>query len=294
MDTNTDARRIRELPSALEHDHEIRALVRGKRLAVFLDYDGTLTPIADRPQDAILSPSMRRRVRDLAARCMVAVVSGRDAQVVRGFVGLEGLVYAGDHGLDIACPDGRSIRRPEAERHLLSLKAVEHGLRAELDRIEGVVFETKSFSIAAHYRLVAPEAVPAVKKVVEAALAEHAGLRLMPGKKVLEILPAVDWHKGRAVLWLLEALDLDSSDVVPVYVGDDITDEDAFCAIRGRGIGIVVGGEADGERPTAARYRVGDPDEVGHLLVALANGLRRSGARGSRATGRTDPSLSSR
>ena len=293
MQTNSDVRQIRELPSALERGGEIRALVRGKRLAVFLDYDGTLTPIADRPQDAILSPSMRRRVRALAARCTVAIVSGRDVDVVRGFVGLEGLVYAGDHGLDIVCPDGRSIQRPEAERHLVSLRAAERSLRADLGPIEGVVLEAKSYSIAVHYRLVAPEAEPAVKKVVEAAFAEHAGLRLMQGKKVMEILPAIDWGKGRAVLWLLEALDLDSPDVVPVYVGDDTTDEDAFRAIRGRGIGIVVGGEADGERATAARYRVGDTDEVARVLAALADGLR-SGPHGSRATGRADPSSSGR
>ncbi|MDP6604604.1 MAG: trehalose-phosphatase [Rhodospirillales bacterium] len=273
MHTNADTRQIRELPSALEHGREIGELVCGKRLAVFLDYDGTLTPIADRPQNAILSQSMRRRVRDLASRCAVAVVSGRDVNVVRELVGLEGLVYAGDHGLDIACPDGRSIQRPEAEPYLKSLKAAERGLRADLGQIEGVVFESKSFSVAVHYRLVAPNEVPAVKRAVEAALAEHPGLRLTPGKKVLEILPAIDWHKGRAVLWLLEALDLESPDVVPVYVGDDTTDEDAFRAIRGRGIGIVVGGEADGERATAARYRLGGADEVGRLLVALTGGL---------------------
>ena len=283
MDTDTDTgtKRIRELPSALEHGGEIRALICGKRLAVFLDYDGTLTPIADRPQDAILSQSMRRRVRILASRCTVAIVSGRDVGVVRGFVGLEGLVYAGDHGFDIACPDGRSIQRREAEQYLESLVAAERSLRADLEGIEGAVFEIKTFSVAVHYRLVAPEAVPVVKKAVEAALAEHAGLRLIPGKKVLEILPAVDWHKGRAVLWLLAALELDSTDVVPVYVGDDITDEDAFRAIRGRGIGIVVGDAADGERATAACYRVGDSDEVGRLLAVLAGG-RRSATTGQR------------
>jgi trehalose 6-phosphate phosphatase len=85
---------------------------------------------------------------------------------------------------------------------------------------------------------------------------------------VFELRPSIQWDKGKALLSLIDMLGLGDADVVPVYVGDDETDEDAFRAIRDRGIGIVVG-DAEDERPTAATYRIGTPDEVRHLLDGL-------------------------
>ncbi len=102
---------ISELPDALEHRDEIARRLAGKRLAVFLDYDGTLTPIVARPDLAVLSEAMRQVVRDLAGRCTVAIVSGRDREDVQKLVALDQLIYAGDHGFDISGPAGLSIRK---------------------------------------------------------------------------------------------------------------------------------------------------------------------------------------
>ncbi len=262
---------ISELPDALEHRDEIARRLAGKRLAVFLDYDGTLTPIVARPDLAVLSDAMRQVVRDLAGRCTVAIVSGRDREDVQKLVALDQLIYAGDHGFDISGPAGLSIRKDAGADFADLMDDVKGRLHRELDGVEGVLIEPKMSSAAVHYRLVAEADHGRVQAVVEAILADHAELRVTPGKMVYEIQPKLDWDKGRAVLWLLEALELDSPDVVPLYLGDDVTDEDAFRALSGRGLGIYVGEseEPAAERPSAADYIVADTAAAGRFLETL-------------------------
>ena len=134
-------------------------------------------------------------------------------------------------------------------------------MREEVGSVEGALVEPKRSSVAVHYRLVDEAERPRIKAVVDELLAEHAGeLKVTPGKMVYEIQPNVDWDKGKAVLYLLEALGLDGDDVMPLYLGDDITDEDAFEALAGRGIGIFVAEPDDPElagRSTRRRLRPG-------------------------------------
>jgi alpha,alpha-trehalase len=255
------------LPDALSRLAEIRAHFAGKRPAVFLDYDGTLTPIVDRPELAVLSEDMRAVVRGLAVRCPVAIVSGRDRADVERLVGLDGLVYAGSHGFDIAGPGGLRKEHERAAAFLPALDLAEERLRRELAGIDGALVERKKFAIAVHYRLVAENHVARVESVVAAVVAETADLRRTAGKKVFELRPRVDWDKGRAVLWLLQALGLDREDVLPLYLGDDDTDEDAFAALADRGIGVLV---TQAARPTAAAYALADTAEVGRFLGDLA------------------------
>jgi trehalose 6-phosphate phosphatase len=140
--------------------------------------------------------------------------------------------------------------------------------------IEGALVEPKKTSVAAHYRLVSDEERPRVKEIVDAMLGEHPNeLKVTPGKMVYEIQPKIDWDKGKAVLYLLEALDLDRDDVVPLYLGDDITDEHAFEALADRGLGIFVGRADDPEvagRTTAADYVLHTMQEVEKFLDTLA------------------------
>jgi len=98
----------------------------------------------------------------------------------------------------------------------------------------------------------------------------HPELRMTGGKKVFELRPAVPWDKGKALEFLLEVLELISEDVLPVYIGDDETDEDAFRVARHRGLAIVVRGEDD-KRTTAAQYTMSDPDEVRRFLEELVS-----------------------
>jgi len=250
------------IPSALENIQEIGR--RGDRLAVFLDYDGTLTPIVSHPEDASLSDSMRQTLRSLAARLPVAILSGRDLDDVRGRVLVDGIVYAGSHGFDIAGAGG--LRRELGDAYLPVLDAAENELREALDDIAGAQLERKHFSVAAHYRNVNENDAGRVALAVHAVAAKHGQLRRIDGKKVYELLPDIDWSKGKAVLWLLETLEVDRGKALPIYIGDDRTDEDAFCTLEKRGIGILV---SEQPQATAASYWLKNPDEVECFLREL-------------------------
>ena len=253
------------IPSALEHVQEIAR--RGDRLAVFLDYDGTLTPIVSHPQDAWLSDSMRQTLQSLAARVPVAILSGRDLDDVRGRVHVDGIVYAGSHGFDIAGAGG--LRRELGAAYLSVLHTAETELREALE-IQGAQLERKHFSVAAHYRNVNEHDAFRVVLAVDAVAARHRELRRMDGKKVYELLPDIDWNKGKAVLWLLETLGVEGRNVLPIYIGDDRTDEDAFRALEKPGVGILV---SDRAQETSANYTLRNPEEVERFLQNITGHL---------------------
>jgi len=258
------------LPSALEHVEEI-AGAGDRSLAVFLDYDGTLTPIVSQPEQAVLMDSTRAILRTLAAKMPVAILSGRELKDVRKRVAIDGIVYAGSHGFDIAGP--RSLRRQEAAEFLPALDAAEKELHEKLAGMAGALIERKCLSIATHYRNVNESDFPKLERSVKEVAGRHRKLRRIDGKKVYELLPDIDWDKGKAVLWLLETLGLERANVRPIYIGDDRTDEDAFCALEQRGVGILVSEEP---KATAASYSLRDPSEVERFLRELL--ARRAGA----------------
>ena len=256
-----------ELASALDRWEELLPRLREQRPAVFLDYDGTLTPIVARPELAVLSETMRETLRTLAARCPVAIVSGRDRSDVRDLVGIEGLIYAGSHGFDIA---GRGLQYEHGHSFVASLDRAEQELLEALSGIDGGRVERKKFAIAVHFREVRPQHAGRLELIVDAVLRGCPDLRKGLGKKVFELRPASEWHKGKAVVWLLEALGLAGNDALPVYLGDDVTDEDAFGAVAGRGLGVLV---AEEPRVTAAGYRLKDTAEVQIFLHKLTTVL---------------------
>ncbi|HSN55978.1 MAG TPA: trehalose-phosphatase [Candidatus Sulfomarinibacteraceae bacterium] len=257
------------LPSAFDLIDSITALVAdGGRLAVFLDYDGTLTPIVERPENAVLPEATREALVRLAAVCPVAVVSGRDLADVRSMVGVDGLVYAGSHGFDIAGPDTTAERATE---YLPDLDRAETELSGELEGIDGAWVERKKFAVAVHFRQVDEANEDDVRRAVEEVHHRHEDrLKMSGGKKIFELRPAVDWHKGRALAWLLGELGLDGPDTLPMYIGDDVTDEDAFRELGDRGLAILVG---EGAGPTFADHRLVDPDEVRLFLVQVAEAV---------------------
>ncbi len=255
------------LPSAIQSFDDILKKLDGKKAAVFLDYDGTLTPIVERPEDAILADDMREVIKNLSERCTVAIVSGRDRADVEERVGLDNLFFAGSHGFDIKGPDGFEKVHEEGEHIIGLLDEVERDLIDELQNIKGAQVERKKFSVATHYRRVDDENVSRVKDAVDEILTKYDSLKKSGGKKVIEIQPAIDWHKGKAVRWLLDALDLKNESVVPIYIGDDLTDENAFREIKTDGIGILV---AEEKKKSDARYVLGDTDAVRAFLKKLS------------------------
>ncbi len=268
------SKEIGDLTHALNDVEELDERLDGKKLAVFLDYDGVLTPIVDRPEDAIISDSMRDAVSGLAERCTVCVVSGRDRPVVQELMGLDHLVVAGSHGFDIWSPDEGTIEHDAGGGFEELLEEVKERLEKESDSIEGTSIEPKKASVAIHYRQVAEPERDKVGQIVDGLLEERSDeLKVTPGKMVYEIQPKIDWDKGKAVLYLLETLELDGDDVVPMYLGDDHTDEHAFEALDDRGIGVFVGEKDDPEiegRTTAANYVLYTVPEVERFLDALA------------------------
>ena len=258
---------IRDLACALESFEAVKESIKGKEVALFLDYDGTLTPIVSRPEDAVLSEKMRDILIRLAAQCTVAVVSGRGLKDVKKRVGIDDLYYAGSHGFEIEGPNDLKMEHDKAKSFLPVLDDAEENLIELLSDIQGAQVERKKFSIAVHYRNVAENETSVVEGTVNQIIEKYAELRKSYGKKVYELRPDIDWDKGKAITWLMDALDIELPGVTPFYIGDDLTDEDAFRTLELKGTGIVVG---EGFRITAARYRLENTDRVVDFLNELA------------------------
>jgi trehalose-phosphatase len=257
-------------PAPSERDvQQIVEQLAGRPFALFLDYDGTLTPIVRRPEDAKLSDSMRDLVARLAEHHTVAIISGRDLSDVQAMVGLENLVYAGSHGFDIHGPGGLEMQQEEASQSLPQLDAAEQDLSNKLQSIRGARVERKRFAIAIHYREVEDEhRVEQIEQAVDDAVSTHHGLRRRSGKKIFELQPDVTWDKGHALRWLIDKLQI-RDDTVVVYIGDDVTDEDAFRALRSRDGGIGIRVAETPNEPTRAHYLVRNCEQVEQLLESL-------------------------
>ncbi|KAL0923715.1 hypothetical protein M5K25_007783 [Dendrobium thyrsiflorum] len=289
-DTNSAYRTwVKKYPSALTSFEQITNYAKGKKVALFLDYDGTLSPIVDNPDNAFMSSAMRAAVKDVAKFFPAAIISGRSRDKVYEFIGLKDLFYAGSHGMDLACPVKNSnslfshhscIRRnykqgkelnlfQPASKFLPIINEVFKSLIEKTKDIKGSKVENNKFCLSVHYRLVDEKNWSVIAQRVHDILKNYPLLQLTHGRKVLEIRPIIDWNKGKAVNLLLECLGLnDRDDVLPIYIGDDRTDEDAFKVLRelNRGYGILV---SSVPKETDAHYSLKDPSEVMVFLRSL-------------------------
>ncbi|KAK9927500.1 hypothetical protein M0R45_024681 [Rubus argutus] len=284
-------------PSALNYFECISNFARNKKIAMFLDYDGTLSPIVDDPDRALMSDAMRGTVRNVAKYFPTAIISGRNRDKVYDLVGLTELYYAGSHGMDIMGPvtntnnvnstdqQGKEVKLFQpAKEFLPMIDEVFRTLVENTKGIKGAKVENHKFCASVHYRnvdekfglsvwlflasLLATELVN-IAQCVHDVLKDYPRLRLTHGRKVLEVRPVIDWNKGKAVEFLLESLGLNvRDDVLSIYIGDDKTDEDAFKVLkkRNRGYGILV---SPVPKETSAFYSLREPAEVMEFLKAL-------------------------
>jgi trehalose-phosphatase len=248
----------------LKNLDQLGSQLKGKSISLFFDFDGTLTPIMGRPEVARLSFNTRELLRVLALRYPTVVISGRSLDDITGRVSLKGVVYAGNHGMEIRSESftmlfdqGKAVKAEM--KKLLSL------LKGMPPKFRGVIIENKGVTLSVHYRLLDSRDVRAftkrLKEIVRQSV-ESGLISLSEGKKVFEIRPPVDWNKGRAVDWIMQRRVFSST--VPIYLGDDVTDRDAFKAVKGSGVSVYVGG-SDKE----ADFYLKAQGEVGAFLMWL-------------------------
>ena len=270
IDVRAGDRRMSELPNGLQ----VLDLTSQRPPAVFFDFDGTLSEIVNDPDSARLADGAAAALTSLSAQCPVAILSGRDLADVRQRIGLPGLWYAGSHGFELTGPDGEHHQNADAAASIPVLAEAAAALTDQLGDIAGVVVEHKRFGVAVHYRNAARDRVGEVAAAVRS-VGQRTALRVTTGREVIELRPDVDWDKGKTLHWVLDYVrdDEGSGSLLPIYLGDDITDEDAFDAVADDGIAILVRHSDDGDRATAARYALDDPDRVREFTELLARRL---------------------
>ena len=259
----------------LNHAFELLPKWRAQRAAsghmlIALDFDGTIAPIVPHPDQAQMLPHARPILEALALRedTEIALISGRSLADLRARIGIRNVYYAGNHGLEIHGPD-LDDTVPGALQLMPRVQHCFQQLASSVGGSAGVFLENKQLSLSVHYRMIddpveQQRVVAGVQRVFNR---NPDGLRLTTGKRVLEIRPDIDWHKGNALLYIIKEIELvRRARMLPMFVGDDKTDEDGFAVIRDAGAGVLVG-PADAH--TAATSYVRTPDETVELLEQL-------------------------
>ncbi|CAH8351967.1 unnamed protein product [Eruca vesicaria subsp. sativa] len=261
-------------PSALDKFDKIMSDAEDKQIIMFLDYDGTLSPITEDHDNAYITNEMREVVKEVALYFKTAIISGRSTNKVQSFVKLTGIYYAGSHGMDIKGPtkidqSDQEVMFQPAIDYLPMIDEVVGILKEKTRSIPGATVEHNKFCLTVHFRRVNEKRWPALAEQVKSVLTDYPKLRLTEGRKVLELRPSIKWDKGKALEFLLHSFGItESDDVLPVYIGDDRTDEDAFKVLRerGQGFGIIV---SETPKETNASYSLQDPSQVREFIKRL-------------------------
>ncbi|MBN1868994.1 MAG: trehalose-phosphatase [Candidatus Omnitrophica bacterium] len=253
------------------HLKEVFSRIEKKPVFLFLDFDGTLAPLAPTPQEAFLPANIYNLIKRLAALPMVrlAIISGREMNDLKRKVGIEGIIYSGNHGLECDYPEAAFGTKIDPLM-LKRLSDAGRKLRQKLSAFPGVVFEDKTYSLSVHYRNVPVAQRGMLKQMVESVLEPYVKARqfvLEQGKMVVEVRLDMDWHKGKIARSLMDRF----PGSTPIYIGDDRTDEDAFAVVRPQGLAVFVG---DHNKDSQAEYFLNDTLEVQKFLEFIDNHFR--------------------
>lgn len=238
--------------------------IRNKKLLLLLDYDGTLTPIVSRPEYAVLSDDMRNVLKKIAKKYSTAVISGRAIDDVKNMMKIENIYYAGNHGFEIT--NDTKLMNPEAEKTKPVIAEICEQMQRRIGHIKGSIVENKGVTASVHYRMVPDDDFAELEKIFNGVITsyvEEGKIRITKGKKVFEIRPNIEWDKGKAVSWVIDAI---GKKGLPVYIGDDRTDEDAFIALKNKGITVLV---SEKIKKSNAEYYLRNVDEVKIFLEGL-------------------------
>jgi trehalose 6-phosphate phosphatase len=260
------------LKHILDHWDSVKNLAAGKDIGLFLDYDGTLTPIVESPIKAILPQENKELLGGFVKipSCHLAIVSGRALLDIKGMVDVHGIDFIGNHGWEIEGEDIRfeSLLSPQ---FMSIIERIKYEIEAKLSAVNGTFVEDKRATLSIHHRLVSRDQVPVVHRTVHdicKPYIKQKQIKINLGKEVLEIKPPVEWDKGKAVLWLLKKRSFicGEGNILPIYIGDDTTDEDAFKVLKHKGVTIFVGSP---EKISHAEYYVEKPQGVTEFLRRL-------------------------
>lgn len=252
---------------------EVLPRLGGTPLILLLDVDGTLSPIAPRPQDAVVPEGTRRLIYQLT-RCHgvhIALVSGRAAADARRLVGVDAAWVIGNHGMETLAPGGSLTVDPRVERHREQVATARDFLQAALRGVPGVDIEDKTWTLSVHYRRADPAVVPFVRDAVTQSAHEHELLRT-EGKMVFELRPPIGVNKGTAAIAFVEQVTGGTVEPSILCAGDDRTDEDAFRMLRARyqdAVTVRVASTDGDSEPTAAELVVPDVQAVASLLERI-------------------------
>ena len=252
---------------------KIEELLHNKFILLLLDYDGTLTPIVETPKKALISKDAKELLQKLSRMpyCKLGIISGRSLQDLKHIIGIEGLIYVGNHGLEIEGPKIK-FESQISPRLKSIIRNIATDIQKRISGIKGALIEDKGLTLSIHYRLVGKEDLPVLEKIISEVTNPYAGrdkIKVNSGKKVYEIKPPVKWDKGKVALWLLarEQFLSGEKNVLPVYVGDDYTDEDAFKALERKGLTVFVGEPGNSK----ADYYLKNTEEVAKFLRLITD-----------------------
>lgn len=245
-------------------------IISSDLILILSDYDGTLTPIVGSPEKAILNNKTRNLLKKLKSdkKFLLGIISGRKISDVKKHVNIRNIYYAGNHGFEIEGPNFK-FTFPVGRKIKNNLKKVFLKLRRRLNKINGVLCENKGFTVTVHYRLAKAKDYLNIKKIIHELakpLVTKKIIKLSSGKKVIELKPTINWHKGKAIKFIIDRIS-NKINVLPliIYLGDDKTDEDAFKAIQKKGIAVLIGKK----KQSKAKYFLNDPNEVCVFLRKL-------------------------
>ncbi len=245
-----------------EHRSQVEARVASaSSLVLYLDFDGTLAPIVVEPELARMAPDTRAVLEELTSQegVLVCVSSGRSLADIKARVGLPGLVYSGNHGLEIESESLRFLH-PEAGCTRAAIEDLNRRVAGLPLLIPGVQLEPKGLTTTIHFRRAEPAAREQIGTIIGSLVpADHPDLIVTEGKMNYEVRPRLDWNKGSAVRWIHDRIK--DRAALAIVMGDDRTDEDAF-PVLADAITIHVGQG----KTTSARYGLPDPGAVGNFL----------------------------
>ena len=276
-DSGTSAREIKKMKHLFSEWKVIRKKIEGGPVYLLLDFDGTLAAIRRDPDKAHLSAGAVRTLKAAAHTPGIdlSVISGRSLKDIRKRVGIKRITYAGNHGLEIQGP-GIKFSATGAAEIKRTMSRIARELRKESRKIKGTIIEHKGLTVSVHFRMVKSSRESDVEEVIKKVTTSYVSkkeIMVTSGKKIWEVRPPVKWDKGRTALFLIEEKRKTTRKILPIYLGDDRTDEDAFKAIGKGGICVFVGRRG---RSAAPYYLKGISEVCGFIrrIIEMKKGER--------------------